>query len=127
MSIIGVKSVMVYVDDFRRAFEFYSNVLGLVKSSDMGEEACFFHVAGNRYGLYLEGGHTHSAVEENAARTSFTLEVKSASDFHGKLREAGVKLLHDAPQDMGRGYLWFQFRDPAGNILEAISGPKMPL
>ena len=31
-------------------------------------------------------------------------------------------VIQPAPQDMGNGTFWFQFRDPAGNIIEAI-GP----
>jgi hypothetical protein len=41
-----------------------------------------------------------------------------------RLKAGGTETLADAPKDMGKGYFWFQFRDPAGNILEAISAPK---
>jgi predicted enzyme related to lactoylglutathione lyase len=126
-NVIGIKSVMVYVDDYHRAYEFYSSVLGLVRSVEASDHACFFHIGDNKYGLYLEGGCTHASVDERSTRTSFTLEVNSAADLHAKLREAGVRLVHEAPQEMGHGYWWFQFRDPAGNIIEAISGPTMPL
>jgi hypothetical protein len=31
-------------------------------------------------------------------------------------------MIHEAPEHMGADKYWFQFRDPAGNILEVLGG-----
>ena len=77
-------------------------------------------MAGKKWGLFLEGGHRRASPEPQDTRATFTLEVTSAGTLFSRLKEAGAPLLHEAPQDMGNGTFWFQFRDPAGNILEAI-------
>ena len=53
-------------------------------------------------------------------RVAFVFHVESASALHAKLKEAGVKFVHEEPMHMGGDNYWFQFFDPAGNILEAV-------
>jgi predicted enzyme related to lactoylglutathione lyase len=119
--ITGVPFVSAYVDDFATAFAFYSEVLGLEKQYDMGEHACFFKLGGD-WGLYLEGDNTRQDVLRDTARATFTLGVQSAHAMFDKLTEAGVKIVHNEPMDMGQGDFWFQFYDPSGNILEILGG-----
>lgn len=118
--ILGVSIATCYVDDFERAYDFYANVLGLVKQFDMGADACYFRFSDSHTGLYLQGGNTPTATTADSVRASFILAVPSAHDLYAKLAAAGVPCVHDAPQDMGGGAYWFQFYDPAGNILEAL-------
>lgn len=115
----GIGIVTVYVDDFRSNFEFYKDVLGLEKSYDMSEKACFFKM-NNGNGLYLEGGNKKTNLNYDTIRTSFIFNVDSVFDFYEKLKTAKVKIIHDTPEDMGNGDYWFQFSDPAGNILEVL-------
>src|SRR5262245_3181327 len=122
-ALLGVMSVNVYVDDFEKALRFYRDILGLEKGGDMGDQSCFFHLAGNKYGLFLDGGYSRSQISEKSSRAAFTFRVDSAQWLFERLSEFGAQILQPQPQDMGRGYFWFQFRDPAGNIIEAISGP----
>jgi len=119
--ITGVAFVSVYVDDFETAFRFYSELLGLELQYEMTSDSCFFQL-GEELGLYLEGKNHDSDIRRDSVRSSFTLAVPSAQAMYGKLKEAGVRMVHDAPMDMGQGDFWFQFYDPSGNILEALGG-----
>jgi predicted enzyme related to lactoylglutathione lyase len=73
-TIIGIPFVSVYVDDFHVAFAFYSDLLGLEKQYDMGENACFFRL-GPDSGLYVEGGNSRAEERRDTARATFTLGV----------------------------------------------------
>ena len=119
--ISAVSFVTVYVDDYERNFKFYNEVLGLEKSHDMGENMCFFHLE-KKFGIYFEGGNKNYTVDPDTMRTGFVMQVESASAMYEKLKNAGVKFVQDAPVDMGKGEYWFQFFDPAGNILEILGG-----
>jgi predicted enzyme related to lactoylglutathione lyase len=121
-SIRGVAFAAVYVDDFGRAYAFYSDVLGLEKLYDMGTSACFFSLP-DETGLYLQGGNTPAAYGVGTMRSAFVFAVESAGATFARLQEAGVRLIHDAPQNMGGDNYWFQFYDPSGNILEVL-GPE---
>ena len=117
-----VSFVTVYVDDFEKNFKFYNEVLDLEKSHDMGENMCFFRLGKEKWGIYFEGGNHKIAFDKGKMRTGFVMQVESASAMHEKLKKAGVKFIQDAPVDMGKGNYWFQFFDPAGNILEILGG-----
>ena len=115
-------SCNVYATSFDESARFYGELLGLRRSLEMGPDACFFEIAGRKWGLYLEGGYEAAPASERASRATFSLEVTSAGDLFRRLRAAGVEIVQDAPQDMGNATSWFQFRDPSGNLIEAI-GP----
>lgn len=117
----GVAFVSAYVEDFETSYKFYNEVLGLEKEYDMGKLACFFKL-GNDSGLYLQGCNNKIIYEANTMRTAFVLSVTSAFAMFEKLKGAGVKFIQNEPMDMGQGSYWFQFFDPAGNILEILGG-----
>jgi catechol 2,3-dioxygenase-like lactoylglutathione lyase family enzyme len=119
--ITGIAFVSVYVDDFESARHFYTDVLGLEKQYEMTADSCFFRL-GEELGLYLEGKNHGYDIRRDSIRSSFTLAVPSAQAMYRKLKSAGVRMVHDAPMDMGQGDFWFQFYDPAGNILEVLGG-----
>ncbi|HVZ42133.1 MAG TPA: VOC family protein [Candidatus Kapabacteria bacterium] len=121
-TITGVSIACVYVDDFAKAFEFYSGLLGLKKKYDMGEQACYFEFEGKEWGLYLDGGNDPSEITVNTSRASFMLSVPSSLALHTRLVAAGVRCVQNPPQHMGGGDYWFQFFDPAGNIIEVLGG-----
>lgn len=116
-------SVCVYVDDFREAVDFYCHSLGLEKSKDVSDSACFLRLNDNSNAIYLEGGHVRVDHGAGATGVSFMLLVDSAIDAHHELREQGIRFVHDSPQDMGGGSHWFRLYDPAGNIIEIVSSP----
>lgn len=119
--IVGVAFVAVYVDDFETSYRFYHEVLGLGKEFDMGKHACFFKL-GKDSGLYLQGGNKQNKLDKDTMRTAFVLSVPSAQAMFDKLKAAGVRFVQNAPMDMGQEDYWFQFFDPAGNILEILGG-----
>jgi len=120
-ALTGIELVTCYVDDYQKAYEFYNGLLGLVKQFDMGENACYFRL-GESSGLYLEGGNDPVSVGTDNVRASFMVGVGSAHAFFTKLQTAGVPIVQEKPMNMGNDQYWFQFSDPAGNILEALGG-----
>jgi predicted enzyme related to lactoylglutathione lyase len=121
--ITGLMSFNVYVEDYKQAYDFYTTVLGLERSVEMGESSCLFRVGENKYGLYLEGGNTPNSISDKSSRTAFTFKVNDGPGFFSHLKQNGVRTIQDVAQEMGNGTTWFQFYDTAGNILEAISEP----
>jgi len=117
----GLAFASVYVDDFRRAFEFYAGTLGLEKEYDMGSEACFFKLPDNT-GLYLQGRNKPASYDADTMRTAFVFTVESAAATYERLRAAGVRFIQNEPRHMGGEQYWFQFYDPSGNILEVLGG-----
>ena len=117
-TLTGVAFVSAYVDDFEKGYEFYANVLGLEKQYDMGDHACFFKL-GEEHGLYLQGSNKTTELDPITSRATFTLSVASTSSLFAKLKAANVRTVEDEPMSVGTMY-WFQFYDPAGNLLEAL-------
>ena len=113
----GIELVTCYVDDFQKGYEFYNGLLGLEKQYEMGDNACYFKL-GETSGLYLEGGNQPAESGVKKARASFVLGVGSAGAFFNKLRAAGVPIVQGEPMSMGNDQFWFQFSDPAGNLLK---------
>lgn len=119
-TLVGVTFVAVYVDDYERAFTFYNGLLGLQKSFDMGPNSCFLTI-NDDVGLFIEGGNEPATVTPKTVRASFGLTASSVAAMYRTLRDAGVRIVHEAgPQDMGGGQAWFQCYDPAGNLIEIV-------
>ncbi|MCD4829137.1 MAG: VOC family protein [Candidatus Cloacimonetes bacterium] len=115
----GIAFASVYTTDFAVAYKFYSEALGLEKQFDMGDNACFFSLSDDS-GLYLQGGNKPCEHNHDTQRCGFVLSVDSAGEWHGRLKAAGVRFVHDEPLHMGDENYWFQFYDPTGNILEIL-------
>ena len=120
-AIKGIAFVSVYADDFKAGYDFYQGVLGLEKQYDMGEQACFFNLPDDT-GLYLQGGNKKVEYDKDTMRPSFVFSTGSASALYERLKQAGVRFVHEEPMHMGGDNYWFQFYDPAGNIIEALGG-----
>ena len=58
--------------------------------------------------------------DKDTMRPAFVFSVVSASELYERLKQAGVRFVHDEPMHMGGDNYWFQFYDPAGNIIEAL-------
>jgi predicted enzyme related to lactoylglutathione lyase len=116
----GVTFVAAYVDDFDRALDFYTNVLGLKKQYDMGDRASFLRLSDD-VGLYLEGGkRSQPADDPSTRRASFGLTAASVDECWSRVTGAGATTVQSAPVEMGEGWLWFQCHDPAGNLIEIV-------
>jgi len=118
-TLTGIELVACYVDDFQKGYEFYHDLLGLEKQYEMGDNACYFKL-GESSGLYLEGGNQPAGAGVKSVRASFVLGVGSVRALFEKLRAAGVPIVQADPMSMGNDQYWFQFSDPAGNVLEAL-------
>lgn len=117
----GVGVVTIYADDYDKAVEFYNNFLGFVIKAKVGEKGCWGTIGA--VNIYIEGGNTKTNIQTTSTRSSVALIVASANDTFAEFKKGGVELLHTEPQLVGEEDWWFQFRDPAGNILE-IFGEK---
>ena len=124
-TITGIRFGACYVDDWEAARKFYEETLGLsVAFEAMPGQVLFYALGEDPFGIMLskvpEPGP--GTIDVGNAHTSFVLCVGSASALHAKLTEAGVEILQEEPIAVGEGDHWFQFRDPAGNLLEALGG-----
>lgn len=119
-----VSCLAVYATDYRRAKRFYTEVLGFDVRVELGPNLCFLVSKSGKVNIYLEGGYEPNAVDERMARLSFFLEAeKSVFETYEDLKEAGVRLLDNAPEQVGNDRYVFRLADPDGNIIE-VSGKK---
>jgi catechol 2,3-dioxygenase-like lactoylglutathione lyase family enzyme len=115
-----VSCLAVYVTDYERARAFYTGVLGFDIRVELGPNLCFLVSKSGNVHVYLEGGCEPSSAGERAARLSFFLDTeKSIFETYDTLKTAGVKLLDDAPEQVGDDRYVFRFADPDGNIMNA--------
>ena len=120
----GVQTLAVYVTDMVRARQFYTDILGFRVRADVHPGLCFLASPNGRIDIYLEAGMKPAAVDNETVRLSFFLETEAtAAETYGRLKAAGVRLLQDAPEEVGDGIFCFQFLDPDGNVLEACGRP----
>ncbi len=117
--VTGLAFVSVYGDDYQTLLEFYSEIIGLEKAFDMGEQSCYFTIDDN-IGMYLQGGNGKAEIAHNKPHSSFTLRVPSAGAMYEKLKDAGVQFVELEPMHMGNDHYWFQFYDPSGNLVEIL-------
>lgn len=118
----SINTVGVYVTDMQKAKSFYTETLGFKLRVELGPTLCFLQ--SDDIHIYLESGHKPSPVDATTVRLSVFLQTEgSVHDVYDTLKESGVKLLQDEPQQVDEDVYWFQFADPDGNILE-VSGRK---
>ena len=118
-----VRTLAVYVTDMARARQFYTEVLGFRVQVDVHPGLCFLASQDDGISIYLEAGMKPTSVDGGTARLSFFLETEAtAAETYARLKAAGVRLLQDAPEDVGDGNFCFQFADPDGNIIEVCGG-----
>jgi catechol 2,3-dioxygenase-like lactoylglutathione lyase family enzyme len=118
----NVSCLAVYVTDYERAKRFYAEVLRFDVRVELGPELCFLVSKSGEVNIYLEGGYEPRSANEQTARLSFFLEAeKSIFETYDILKAAGVKLLHDAPEQVGDDRFVFRLADPDGNLIE-VSG-----
>jgi catechol 2,3-dioxygenase-like lactoylglutathione lyase family enzyme len=117
----GCDTLAVYVSDMGRAKAFYTEVLGFLVRVELGPGLCFLVSRSGGLHIYLEAGHRGHQPGEEDCRLSFFLRTSgSVFGVFDRLKKAGVELLDEAPEEAGDGTYTFRFRDPDGNILEAV-------
>lgn len=119
----GANTLAVYASDMERAKAFYTGVLGFEVRVEPAPNLCFLVSGSGELHIYLEGGHKISRGDGDSCRLSLFLQTEgSIFEVFDGLKEAGVELLDDAPEEVGENTYAFRFRDPDGNILEATGG-----
>ena len=113
----GIEFATVYVDDYEKALAFYQKHFGYEVLHPMSDTSSWGKVGDA--GLYIEGKNEPAAVSDKSTRASIVFNVKSSLTFFKELKDAGVEIIQEEAVNMGEHY-WFQFKDPAGNILEAL-------
>ncbi len=94
-----------------------------VQRRALGPDLCFLVSGSGDLHVYLEAGHRVNRLDEDVCRLSLFLQTEgSVFEVLKGLKEAGVELLDDVPEEVGENTYTFRFRDPDGNILEAIGG-----
>ena len=111
---------LVYVDDMEKALVFYEKHFGFKKDFDMDDGSCWGK-AGD-VALWIGPGYKRTDLTAKSTRTSVMYSVESAGSFFKQLKLDNVPTVQSEPQHMGKGDYWFQFMDPAGNILEVLGG-----
>jgi predicted enzyme related to lactoylglutathione lyase len=124
-TITGIRFGACYVDDWAAARAFYEEVLGLTVGFEaMPDQVLFYEFGEDPFGIMLckvaEGAPGKVGV--GTAHSAFVLSVASAGALFAKLTGQGVTIPQDEPIPMGEGDFWFQFEDPAGNLLEVLGG-----
>jgi uncharacterized protein YndB with AHSA1/START domain/predicted enzyme related to lactoylglutathione lyase len=109
---------LVYVDKIEPALAFYTKYLGFVKESVMEDGSCLGKAG--PVTLWIGPNFQKSKVNEDSVRTSIMYHIDSIFPLFQSLKSEGVKTIQDTPIEMKNGQFWFQFIDPAGNILEAL-------
>jgi predicted enzyme related to lactoylglutathione lyase len=114
-----VRSLAVYVSDLKRAKEFYTEILGLEVSAELGPDLCFLKSKSGNIHVYLEGGCRQTRINNRICRLSFFLQADMpASECYALLKSAGVELLQPKSEPVDEETAIFQFKDPDGNIIE---------
>jgi len=120
----GVQTLAVYVTDMARSRKFYTEVLGFKVRAEVHPGLCFLASPNGKIDIYLEAVMKPATMDSGTARLSFFLETEAtAAETFAQLKAAGVRLLQDAPEEVGDGIFCFQFLDPDGNVLEACGRP----
>jgi catechol 2,3-dioxygenase-like lactoylglutathione lyase family enzyme len=118
----SIGALAVYVTDFERAKQFYTEVLGFTLRVQLTPTLCFLQSQSGSIHVYLQGGHRPASVDRDTARLSFFLQTQdSAARAYAALKAAGVTLLQESPEQVDDNTQCFQFEDPDGNIIE-VSG-----
>ncbi len=82
---------------------------------------CTFQIDEN-WELNLIGGKQKYQTDERKNHSSIVLSTPSVIELYQRLKQENTTLFQAEPQNLGDGSYWFKFRDPAGNILEAVGG-----
>lgn len=120
----SIRALAIYVSDMEKAKKFYTEILGFEVSTQLSPNLCFLESKSGQIHIYLEGGNKPTSIDNRTIRLSFFLQAeKSASETYSALKTASVKILQEAPEQVGDDTSCFQFEDPDGNIIEVAGKP----
>lgn len=129
---LKVKLTSVLVDDQDKALEFYTNVLGFIKKTeiDMGEAKWLTVVSPDsdyvelvlEPKLCLEEAKTYTKALKGAGIPATAFEVDDIKKEYQQLKEKGVHFKSE-PEDSGAGIVLAIFDDTCGNWIQIYEAP----
>jgi catechol 2,3-dioxygenase-like lactoylglutathione lyase family enzyme len=133
-----IDHVVLWVEDARRALEFYVNVVGLpsVRAEEFSEGKAPFPsvrisegsildllpVANLPVAVSMTGETKPTAAGKPINHVCLAMDRSDFDALASRLAESGVAMHHVGEQSYGaRGWSthWFYFQDPDGNVIEA--------
>ena len=130
---LKVKLCSVLVDDQATALDFYTNVLGFIKKTDidMGEARWLSVVSPDsdyvelvlEPKLCLEEATTYTKALKEKGIPATAFEVDDISKEYQQLKEKGVRFKSE-PQDAGDGTVLAVFDDTCGNWIQIYQAPS---
>jgi len=119
--LLGLRTVVYYVDDLSKARDWYSSVLGFGPYFD---EPFYvgFNVGGFELGLHPREGEAPSGSDGSTAYWG----VDNAESAWQRLLGLGATKLQDV-QDVGQGIKVAAVKDPFGNTFGIIENPHFKL
>ncbi|MBT3784424.1 hypothetical protein HOF92_05550, partial [bacterium] len=121
MSVAKIKSLsfqLIYVEELQPAVEFYTKFFGFKKKFDMSGDQIYGTTGDTE--MWIGGGFKRTEQSADHTRSCTMMEIDSASRLFEAMKADGVKLYQESPVEMQDNVFWFQFQDPAGNILELL-------
>lgn len=116
-----IQHVNVMVDDLEAADAFYTEVLGLERTStpDLGFPAQFYAFAGD------QELHVNELSDRRPERAHLCLRVDSFDDVYRRMRANGVLEIETwgKVRRLPTGTMQMFVRDPSGNLIELASEP----
>lgn len=112
----------IYASDFERSFDFYTNVLGMVKSRDMGS-GVLLDAADGQLTVYLEGGKKKIAADSDAPSACMCFQPEEGvRAAYEALKKHGVTMAGEY-MEMGPDFHMFACADPDGLLIEFAGRP----
>ena len=116
----SIRAVGIYVADLGKAVNFYKTMLGFDLVTEIPPSIAMMK-SGN-INLYLESGYDPNQDQKNKVRVSVIFEIAIPSQkAYDMLKNNGVTILQDKPEQLDDDVWWFQFCDPDGNVIELTS------
>jgi len=106
----------VAVADYKRMRRFYTSTLGFVLYREVGTSACCL-VLDDQLLLYLEGTGDRTRQFCRQTRPYFLLPARTVRELYERLKAAGIACTPDTLS----WRLDFEFKDPTGNRIRAVS------
>jgi uncharacterized protein (DUF952 family)/catechol 2,3-dioxygenase-like lactoylglutathione lyase family enzyme len=124
-SVIGLGDFnvcIVYASDLTRSLEFYTNVLGMVKTRDMGA-GVLLDAANGQFTVYLEGGKKKIQRDFSEPRVCMCFQPQEGvRAAYEALKKAGVRLVGEYLGDNPHFHM-FRIADPDDLVIEFAGRP----
>lgn len=117
----GIHFALIYTDKLAPTQAFYEKYFGFEKTDDFSDTE-IYGTAGE-IEMWIGSEYKPTKMTEKSTRGTSMFGVESALDLFKAFKKDGVKTVHKKPVEMQPGAFWFQFYDPAGNIIDVL-GPE---